>query len=275
VIDRRGSRHAQKRTTRVQRTQRTQINARSRPSQSAGASKPRAGARPQVASRTHMTPTAPRASRDASHSARSRPKGGDRKSPAVKRSSGARVPATTQKAPATATRMERRRAVRRRRAVLTWVVCGGLCLLVLATSFPAQALIRQHDAIKSATSELQRLTAGNNSLRRQADELSDPENIAALARSDYGMVSSGEKAYSVLPLAGSAVPTSVSSGHSVLDQGPVAPGSDESQALLGDAPSGSGASSSSGTGSSGSKTAGANHTPGLWNRVLDTLEFWR
>ena len=70
------------------------------------------------------------------------------------------------------TRMERRHAIRRRRSRIVWVVCGAFCLLVLATSFPTEALIRQHDAISSASSELHRLTAGNKSLQRQAQELS-------------------------------------------------------------------------------------------------------
>jgi cell division protein FtsB len=168
--------------------------------------------------------------------------------------------------------MERRRAIRRRRARIVWVVCGGFCLVVLATSFPAQALIRQHDAISSASSELDRLTAGNSALQRQADELSNPANIAALARSDYDMVSPGEKAYEVLPAAGTKESENLSSGHSLLDQRPVAPGSAESQALLGDA----GSTSSSGSGNAGSSQgAGVKHgAPGLWSRVLNTLEFW-
>jgi cell division protein FtsB len=193
--------------------------------------------------------------------------------------------AETSKAPkgaAVQTRMERRRAIRRRRARIVWVVCGAFCLLVLATSFPAEALIRQHDAISSSSSELDRLTAGNKSLQRQAQDLSNPANIDALARSDYDMVSRGEKAYQVLPTAGSSDPTNLSSGHSVLDQGPVAPGSTESQEIIGDAGSTtpSGSQSSSGPGTSGqtdgSRGAGAPHgTAGLWGRVLDTLEFWR
>ena len=180
------------------------------------------------------------------------------------------------------TRMERRRAIRRRRSRIVWVVCGAFCLLVLATSFPVEALIRQHDAITSASSELDRLTAGNKSLQRQAQELSNPANIDALARSDFDMVSRGEKAYQVLPASGSSDPTSLSSGHSVLDQGPVAPGSTESQEILGDAGSTVPSSSQSSTGqgtsgqTNGSQGSGAPHgTPGLWGRVLDTLEFWR
>ena len=79
------------------------------------------------------------------------------------------------------TRMERRRAIRRRRARIIWVVCGAFCLLVLLTSFPAQALLQQRSAINASQSELDRLTAGNKELQSEATELSNPANIAALA----------------------------------------------------------------------------------------------
>jgi cell division protein FtsB len=178
------------------------------------------------------------------------------------------------------TRMQRRRAIRRRRARIIWVVCGAFCLVVLATSFPAQALLRQREAISSTTSELDRLNAGDQALQRQADELANPANIAALARSDYNMVSPGEKAYQVLPTADSPEAKSLASGHSALDQGPVAPGSAESQALLGDAGSETNSGSHPGTGASGDQASSPasvvqHRAPGLWGRVLNTLEFWR
>jgi cell division protein FtsB len=182
---------------------------------------------------------------------------------------------TSQKA---VTRMERRHAIRRRRARIVWAACGALCLLVLATSFPAQALLRQRSAISSSAAELDRLTAGNKELQLQATELSNPANIASLARSDYDMVSPGEKAYEVLPSTGASQASS--QGQSSLDQGPVAPGSAASQALLGDA--GSAISTASGLGAASSPGSPVSGSPGtlhgatgLWGRVLDTLEFWR
>ena len=240
--------HAQKRSP-VRTT-------RNRPLQSAVAARPRA--RERVRSRTHMRPLI----------TRTRTQGDHGKKP-------------QSESPKTVSRIERRRAIRRRRARIVWAACGGFCLLVFATSFPAQALIRQHDSISASTAELNRLTAGNVALQKQADELADPANIAALARSDYDMVSPGEKAYQVLPTTGSSAAESLSSGHSALDQGPVAPGSAKSQELLGDA--GSGSSSQSGTGSGSSEhsggsqaSTGSQHSvPGLWGRVLNSFEFWR
>jgi cell division protein FtsB len=176
--------------------------------------------------------------------------------------------------------MERRRAVSRRRAKLVGVACLALCVLVLATSFPVSALMRQHRQISAATSELQVLTSENESLQMQASTLSEPANIAALARRDYDLVRPGQTAYTVLPLPGSLESPQTSSGHSSLDQGPVAPGSAQSEALLGDggsaatgsSPGSSGASSAAAQGQAGTT---AKSVPGLWSRVLGTLEFWR
>jgi cell division protein FtsB len=176
------------------------------------------------------------------------------------------------------TRIERRRAIRRRRARLVTVVCAGFCMLVLATSFPVAALLRQHASISAATSELERLTAGNQSLRAQASDLSQPANVAAIAQRDYDMVRPGQTAYRVLPSSSAG-----SSGHSALDQGPVVPGSPQSQALVGADPAaaapGSGGSGGNSTGASGTEGAGSASAgrgpPGLWSRVLASLEFWR
>ena len=182
--------------------------------------------------------------------------------------------------PKTATRIERRRAMSRRRARLVGIVCLGFCALVLATSFPLSALFRQHQQISGATQELRTLTSGNLSLQKQATDLSRPANVAALARRDYDLVRPGQKAYTVLPLPGSTQSAS-SSGQSSLNQGPVAPGSAESQELLGgDGLSGSGTPGDSSTGAAGSGGSqpqsgrSAKGTPGLWTRVLGTLEFW-
>lgn len=181
---------------------------------------------------------------------------------------------------APATRMERRRAVSRRRARLVSVVCLGFCGLVLATSFPVSALMRQHRQMATATSELRSLSVGNESLQKQASVLSDPANIATLARRDYDLVRPGQTAYTVLPHSGSPQTSATSSGHSSLDQGPVAPGSSQSEALLGGGVSTSTGSSSGSSGvpsvSGHGRTASpAKSTPGLWSRVLGTLEFWR
>jgi hypothetical protein len=143
--------------------------------------------------------------------------------------------------------------------------------LGIATSFPATALIRQHNAIATERAELDALGTGNKSLQNQADELSKPENVDALARREYDMVQRGQKAYTVLPNAGSGA--SADGGNS-LDQGSVAPGSSESQSLTG-VPSASAPHLGNTGGSVASTTARSGDAPDLWVRVLDTLEFWR
>ncbi len=181
-----------------------------------------------------------------------------------------------------ASRIARRKAVSRRRARLAVITCVCFSALVLATSFPISALLRQHQQISGATAELHGLTAGNQSLQQQASDLSQPANVASVARRDYNLVRPGQKAYTVLPLPGSNGSSAASSGRSSLDQGPVSPGSAESQALLdgGDLTgSASRGGTSSGASGSGSSQAQAGHaaksSPGLWGRVLGTLEFWR
>jgi len=140
--------------------------------------------------------------------------------------------------------------------------------------------MRQHRQISSATAELQALTSENESLQAQASALSQPANIAALARRDYDLVRPGQTAYTVLPPPGSLKSTPASSGHSSLDQGPVAPGSSQSEALLGDGGSAAGGSSPGSSGADAGTAQGQGQTnaktvPGLWSRVLGTLEFWR
>ena len=161
------------------------------------------------------------------------------------------------------------------------IVCIGLSALVLVTSFPLSELVHQRDAISAAKTELHRLSSGNQSLQRQADALSQAKNIATIAHRDYDMVAPGQTAYAVLPAAGSPQSASTSEGHAPLDQGPVAPGSTQSQLLVGVPGNETGGTSPGAHGGAGGAGAGARSgatkqaSPGLWGRVLNTLEFWR
>jgi cell division protein FtsB len=181
-------------------------------------------------------------------------------------------------------RIERRKAIQRRRARNVTLVCIAFAVIVLATSFPASALFRQRQAISQASNDLSTLNAQIHSLRSQADALSQPQNVAAIARRDYGMVRPGQTAYRVIPTSTSASQSGSVVGQGTLDQGPVVPGSAESQALVG-AATGNG---SSGVGDSAGANAGqepsaegsqgghsGTSSPTFWNRVLSTLEFWR
>jgi cell division protein FtsB len=183
------------------------------------------------------------------------------------------------------TRIERRKAIQRRRARNVTLVCVAFAVVVLATSFPASALFRQRQAISEASNDLSTLNSQIHSLRTQAEALSQPQNVAAIARRDYGMVRPGQTAYRVIPTSSSASEAGSVVGQGTLDQGPVVPGSEESQALVG-AATGNGSSGAGGTsaganagqdpssqGSQGGHSGGS--SPRFWNRVLSTLEFWR
>jgi len=170
-------------------------------------------------------------------------------------------------------RVERRRAVRRRQTRLLFVICLAFSALVIATSFPATALVRQHNAIASEKAQLAGLTAGNKALRSQAAELLEPANVDALARRDYDMVQRGEQAYTVLPSSGSSNSSAASTSQNSLNQGVVAPGSSESQDLTG-VSSGSARDLAGGGTEAGSAGGHTGVVPDLWNRVMDTLEFW-
>jgi cell division protein FtsB len=171
-------------------------------------------------------------------------------------------------------RVDRRRAIRRRQTRIVTVVCVGFCILVLATSFPAAALLRQRHDLSTASSELSTLNSQIRSLQSQDEELSQPQNIAAIARRDYGMVRPGQTAYRILPTSSQESSNESLSGN--LDQGPVMPGSAQSLALDGAGPGlGQQPLTTPGVTSGSPAIRSGSATPGLWSRVLGTLEFWR
>jgi len=164
------------------------------------------------------------------------------------------------------------------------VLVGALCFaaLVLATSMPASALLAQHRTLSALTAQLRSLQAEDRALQAQVGRLGDPSTVEALARSDYGFVLPGQKAYVVLPPAGSTS-GAAATGHVPLDIGPVAPGSALSDELLaGGAMSGTaGGTTADGGQPSAAAVAdrragsGGQRHSGFWSRVAATFEFWR
>ena len=65
------------------------------------------------------------------------------------------------------TRMERRKAIERRRIRILTLACLAFAVVVLATSFPAAALFRQRQSISQASSDLSTLNAQIHSLKGQ------------------------------------------------------------------------------------------------------------
>jgi hypothetical protein len=157
--------------------------------------------------------------------------------------------------------------------------------VVVFATMPWTVLASQHQQLTSDASQVKELQAENRALGAEAGQLADPAAAAGLARQDYGLVRPGQRAYAILPPAGSGSSTVTDAGHVPLDEAPVVPGSRRSEELLG---AGVGSVVSTGPAqTTGSQTAGtsspsdaggqpsAPRAPGgFWSRVGHTLEFW-
>ncbi|HLX89494.1 MAG TPA: septum formation initiator family protein [Acidimicrobiales bacterium] len=154
---------------------------------------------------------------------------------------------------------------------------------VLLTGLPVSALLTQRQQLSTTSAELRSLQSADHQLSTQSRHLTDPATVQGMARSDYGMVPPGEKAYVILPPPGSSAAAVAGSGHVPLEGPPVAPGSALSQQLLGlplsshDGATGStGSTGRSTSGASGHGSSGTSSGSGSFlSRVIRTLEFWR
>ncbi|HWE70109.1 MAG TPA: septum formation initiator family protein [Acidimicrobiales bacterium] len=167
-------------------------------------------------------------------------------------------------------------------------IAALIALVILGTSFPAAALLKQHQQLASSSAQLQKLQHQNQLLSEQQTQLNSKAEIQRLARQDYQLVLTGQTLFNVLP------PT----GHSTTAVGssPVSsPGDPGAQPLVSPAnapnmtpdpglpqagTAGSTGTSSSGgspaNSSTGSSTGSPSASPGgFWHRVTTTLEFWR
>ncbi|HVC69394.1 MAG TPA: septum formation initiator family protein [Acidimicrobiales bacterium] len=173
----------------------------------------------------------------------------------------------------------------RRRARAVLLVAAVFAFVVVLFTMPWSVLASQRQQLTSDSSQVSDLQAENRVLSAQASQLADPTAVAGLARQDYGLVRPGQRAYDILPPAGSASSTVADAGHVPLNEAPVVPGSRRSQELLG-AGVGSatppisartsesqsvGERSLSGNSARQSAPPGAG---GFWSRVGHTLEFW-
>ena len=83
----------------------------------------------------------------------------------------------------------------RRSAVIATVVAVTVVLVAL----PVRSYLRQQSDVAAARADLQELEHENDQLAARQRRLSDPDEIARIARRDYGLVEVGEESYSVLP----------------------------------------------------------------------------
>ena len=177
--------------------------------------------------------------------------------------------------PKQATRRERRRSRDGRRAKVLLIGAVVLSAVILTAWFPASALYRQRASLAEANSQLVQLHQQDAALSQERKNLSDTAAIGRIARQQYQLVSPGQQAFEVLPPAGTAPANSPYGG----DPGSSAPVAPSSNSAL---PSGSvttttrpaaqprRAGSGADAASSGSSTA-----PGLLQRMVQALEFWR
>ena len=166
------------------------------------------------------------------------------------------------------TRSERRRAVQVRRSRIMVAGAAGVSVVVLVAWFPATALYHQHRQLASTSARLQQLDRQNTALSQEKQRLSSGTEVARIARQQYQFVGPGQQAYEVLPPNGSkSTGNSAYPGDPAL-QGPVSP---SVAAVL--PPGVLPHTTTSPARHVASSTAA--HRPGLLERILNTLEFWR
>ncbi len=86
-----------------------------------------------------------------------------------------------------------------RRSVIPLVVVLVLLVALFYAAFPTRTFMDQSSAIDGARAELDALHEEYFALRSRLEELSNPEEIERLARSEYNLVYPGEEAYALLP----------------------------------------------------------------------------
>jgi hypothetical protein len=154
--------------------------------------------------------------------------------------------------------------------------------LILVLWFPAGSLLHQRAAINAAASQLSHLQQQDGQLAKEQKALGSPAEIERVARQQYQLVNPGERAFLVLPPAGTKTSATQYQGDPA-NQPLVTPsaatelppgGSTASTGSSGGASSGGGSTSTQG--SAGARGSHASRgTPGFLGRVAQTLEFWR
>lgn len=188
--------------------------------------------------------------------------------------------------PAPARSRPDRTARRRARQGRAWLAASVvLSALVLAAWFPLTALYHQRQALSSTSAQLAQLQAQDRQLRQEKARLSQPAEIARIARQQYQLVAPGQRAYEVLPPASAGGGSTLYPGDPARQpvvtpsaSGELPPGASSSTTPGAVATPGAGAPDTAGAGSTTTTAAGrqgAARPRGLLGRILSTLEFWR
>jgi cell division protein FtsB len=147
-----------------------------------------------------------------------------------------------------------------RRTIVLLVAAGATLALLVLVVFPTRSYLRERANMNDAAHQLQALNAQNRQLNDQIGRLNSDAEIERLARKDYGLVKPGEEAYAILPGA-------LAKGAAASKPPPAKPGPGK--------PPGQRAKSHGAAGPRSSATQAAPARPGLWDRFLDQLAFWR
>lgn len=169
------------------------------------------------------------------------------------------------------TRAERRAAIARRRGTAALVAAVVASAVILVAWFPAGALIAQRRTLASTSAELRQLRSEDAALRKESANLSNPAEIARIARQQFQLIEPGEQAYQILPPPGKAAADTDPYSGDPADAPLVSPSG------AAELPPGTvAAPSTSGTDTKASaRKDDASAAPDLFTRVLHTLEFWR
>jgi cell division protein FtsB len=167
-------------------------------------------------------------------------------------------------------RVERRAAVSHRRAVAALIASVAVSAVILVAWLPAGALLTQRRTLSTASATLGQLRAEDAALRHEAKNLSNPAEIARIARQQYQLIAPGEQAYQILP------PPGKGGGDTDPYSGDPANSPLVSPSGAAELPPGVVAGHGSSPSATSTGTRGTTGFPsGLVTRVLDTLEFWR
>lgn len=87
---------------------------------------------------------------------------------------------------------------KRRKKVTIAFVLVGIAIYFLAV-FPTRSFLLQRQQVRSTVAKVKAMEASNQALQKQVNAMNSPSEIASIARSEYGLIKPGEKAFVVLP----------------------------------------------------------------------------
>ncbi len=78
------------------------------------------------------------------------------------------------------------------------LVVVGIAVYLLAV-FPTRSYLLQRSQVRNTIAQVRAVESSNQTLQKKIDSMNSPSQIEQIARSHYGLIKPGEKAYVVLP----------------------------------------------------------------------------